>query len=140
MSRQAAIGLIVLVAALGALLVWFGSVRVELYADHISELIHRNTDEARKRMIGDFKLIAVASGAVIWLLAAFLFWYGFRGLKTQSMPPRNFWVIEGQRIRTGKDAVFFAKFFLVTSSIFWLLGIVAAVMLWRIPIALLGTQ
>ena len=140
MSRQTAIGLMVLVAGLGALVVWLGSVWVELYTDQISELLDGNPDKARIRIIRDFELIAVATGAIMWLLAAFLLWYGLKGLRTQSMPPRDSWVIEGQRIWTGTDAVFHAKIVLVTSAIFWLLGIVAAVILWRVPVALLASQ
>ena len=126
----------VLVAGLGALVVWLGSVWVELYTDQISELLDGNPDKARIRIIRDFELIAVATGAI----TAFLLWYGLKGLRTQSMPPRDSWVIEGQRIWTGTDAVFHAKIVLVTSAIFWLLGIVAAGILWRVPVALLASQ
>lgn len=137
-SRKTAIVLMVVVISVSAVVVWFGLTWVELYSDRMSQLIDGSPEQARAKMTRDARLIAGATGATTLALAAFLFWYGLKSLRTQSMPPRESWVIEGQRIRTGPDAVFHAKLILVMSAILCLLGIVAAAMLWRLPGALLA--
>ncbi len=127
----------VLVVATCALAVWFGLTWVELYSDRLSELIDSSPEEARAKMLRDAKVIAVAAGASLSALAAFLFAYGLRSFRTQSMPPRTAWVLEGQKIWTGPDAVFRAKLLLAVSGALCLLAIVAAAMLWRLPGTLL---
>ena len=139
-SRKTAIALMVAVISLGALAVWFGLIWVESYSDRMSQLIESSPDQALAKLMRDSKLIACVAGVTTSALAAFLFWYGLKCLRTQSVPPRESWVIEGQKIRTGPDAVFRAKLLLVMSVILCLLGIVVAVMLWRLPIALLASQ
>lgn len=140
MSRKTAVVLISLVLGTGTLLVWLGLAQVELYNDQMSELIETSPDQARSKMINDLKLVAAAAAAISSALAAFLFWYGMRSLRTQSIPPKQSWVIEGQRIRTGADAVMQAKLVLLTGAIVFLLGIVAAAMLWRLPVAIMAGQ
>ena len=137
-SRKKAITLMILVIGLCALAVWFGLIGVELYSDRMSQLIDSSPDQARAKMMRDAKLIAGATGATTSALAVFLFWYGLKSLRTQSVPPKESWVIEGQKIRTGPDAVFHAKLILVLSAILCLFGIVAATMLWRLPGTLLA--
>lgn len=138
-SRKMAIVLMVVVISLGALAVWFGLIWVELYSDRMSKLIESSPDQALAKLVRDSKLIACAAGVTTSALAVFLFRYGLKSLRTQSVPPRESWVIEGQRIRTGPDAVFHAKLLLVVSVILCLLGIVVAAMLWRLPTALLAS-
>ena len=137
-TRKTAIAVMALVIGVSALAVWFGLNWVELYSDRMSQLIDSSPDQARAKMMRDSKLIACATGATTSALAAFMFWYGLKSLRTQSVPPKASWVVEGQRIRTGPDAVFHAKLILVMSAILCLLGIVAAAMLWRLPSALLA--
>lgn len=140
LTRKTAVLIFVLVIGVGALGVWLGLLWVEQYANQMSELIDSSPERARIKLAGDLKLVAVATGAILWALAAFLFWYAVKSLRTQSMPPRNSWVIEGQPIRTGAGAVFRAKFLLVASVVIGLFGIVGAAMLWHVPIALLASQ
>ena len=130
--------LMVVVISLSALAVWFGLIWVESYSDRMSQLIESSPDQALAKLIRDTKLIACAAGVTTSALAAFLFRYGLKSLRTQSVPPKASWVVEGQRIRTGPNAVFHAKLILVMSAILCLLGIVAAAMLWRLPSALLA--
>lgn len=129
-SRRAAVALMFVVGCLGGITVWFGLPWVELYSDQMSGLIENSPDQARVKMTRDLRIFAVGIGMSMWALAAFLFRYGIKGLRTQSMPPRGAWVIEGQRIRTGPDAEFYAKLLLVMSAFLCLLGIVLATMLW----------
>ena len=130
--------LMVVVISLSALAVWFGLIWVESYSDRMSQLIESSPDQALAKLMRDSKLIACAAGVTTSALAAFLFRYGLKSLRTQSVPPKASWVVEGQRIRTGPNAVFHAKLILVMSAILCLLGIVAAAMLWRLPSALLA--
>ena len=130
--------LMVVVISLSALAVWFGLIWVESYSDRMSQLIESSPDQALAKLISHTKLIACAAGVTTSVLAAFLFRYGLKSLRTQSVPPKASWVVEGQRIRTGPNAVFHAKLILVMSAILCLLGIVAAAMLWRLPSALLA--
>ena len=135
-SRKTAIVLLVVVIGLGALAVWFGLIWVELYSDRMSQLIDSSPDQALAKLTRDSRLLAGVAGATPSTFAAFLFRYGLKSLRTQSMPPRESWVVEGQSIRTGADAVLHAKLLIVMSVILCLLGIVAAVMLWRLSITL----
>ena len=137
-TRKKAIALLGLVISVGALGVRLGLLWVETYSNQMSELIDNSPEQARIKLISDFRLIAMATGALTCALAFSLFRYGLKSLRTQSMPPRNSWVIEGQRIRTGPEAVLFAKLLLVASAIVLVLGIVAAAILWHAPGALLG--
>ncbi len=135
-TRKTAIALMVLVVATCALAVWFGLVWVELYADQMSRLVDSDPEQARARMLRDAKLIAVVTGVSISALALFLFSYGLRSLRAQSMPPGRSWVVEGQRTWTGPAAVFRAKLLLIASAVICLLGIAAGAMLWHLPGAL----
>ncbi|MDJ0700758.1 MAG: hypothetical protein QNJ07_12950 [Woeseiaceae bacterium] len=134
-SRKTAILLIVLVIGLGAIAVSLGLGWVETYSDEMAELVDTDPDQARIKLVRDLKIVAVATGAFTCALAAFLVWYGIRSLGTGSMPPKDSWIVEGQKIRTGPDAVFSAKLLLVSSAVIILLGIAAAAMLWRLPAA-----
>ena len=127
-----------LVVGVCGLALWAGLSGVELYAEQMSRPIDTGPEQAQAKMVRDVRLLAVASGAFASASAAFLFWYGLRSLRTRSMPPKGSWVVEGQRIRTGPDAVVRAKLLLTASVALCLLGIVAAVMLWRLPGALLA--
>ena len=137
MTRKTAIVLTALFVGVCAMGVSVGLSWVERYSDQMSELVDESPEQAQARMVRDARMIAVAAGAVTSALSVFLFWYGIRGLRTQSMPPAGSWIVEGQPIRIGPDAVLRAKLLLVMSAVLCLLGIVAAAMLWRLPEVLL---
>lgn len=137
-TRKTAIALMVLVGVTCALAVWFGLVWVELYADQMSRLVDSDPEQARARMRRDAKLIAIAAGVSISALGLFLFSYGLRSLRAQSMPPERSWLVEGQRVWTGPAAVFRAKLLLIASAVICLLGIAAGAMLWHLPGTLLN--
>lgn len=132
-TRKTAIALMALVVVTLALAVWFGLVWLELYADELSRLIDNDPERARAKMLRDAKLVAVAAGVSISAVALFLFSYGLRSLRAQSMPPGRSWVVEGQRTWTGPAAVLRAKLLLVASAVICLLGIAAGAMLWHLP-------
>ena len=133
-SRKTAIALLVVVIGLSALAVWLGLGWVQTYSEQMSRLLENDPNRARVKLIHDLKIVAVTTGVILWALAAYLFAYGLKSLKTQSMPPLNSWVFEGQRIRTGADAIFHAKAMIVISAILLVLGVVATTMLWHMPI------
>ena len=139
-SRRAAIASMFLIGCLGGITVWFGLSWVELYSDQISGLIESNPDQARVKTIRDLRVLAVGIGVSMCALAALIFRYGIKGLRTQSMPPRGSWVIEGQRVRTGPDAEFYAKLLLVMSVLLFLLGIVSTTLLWVVSTSIQASQ
>ena len=139
-TRKTAILLIVLVTGVGAVIVSLGLAWVDNYSGEMADLVDRDPNRARIEIVRDLKIAAVATGACTCALAAFLASYGVKGLYTRSMPPRNSWVIEGQKIRAGNDALLSAKLVLVSSAVILLLGIAAAVILWRLPVELLAAD
>ena len=134
-TRKTAIAVMALVVVICALAVWFGLVWAGLYADQMSGLIESNPEQARAKMLRDAKLIAVAAGVSTSAFAVYLFSYGFRSLRSESMPPKRSWIVEGQRIWTGPGAVFRARLLIVASAILCLLGLAAGAMLWSLPVA-----
>ena len=43
------------------------------------------------------RMLAIVNGIVLSSLAALLIRYGWKGLRTASMPPKGAWILEGQR-------------------------------------------
>ena len=123
----------IVVIGLGALVVWLGLAWVESYGDRMSDLIDTDPAQASVRLVRDLRAVAVATALSMLALAVFLASYGVRSLRTGSMPPPGSWIIEGQRIRTGADAISNAKLLLFSSAVICILGIVAAMLLWRLP-------
>lgn len=103
--RSALVAVIVVAMVLipGGLAVVHYTENYLLLVEQVSRIApERAIDEARflfRWIMGSVVVMAFAS-------AAYLAWYGYRVIKTGRNPPPGSWIIEDQRIATGRRAVY----------------------------------
>ena len=129
--RAAALGLAITAGCL-VLMAWGGLVWSETYLERMAALVASDPEQARLRVARDLRLFAVFQGLTLWGAAALLVRYGYRGLRTASMPPPGAWVLEGQRVLTGPRAVVAAKVLCLLAGVVALLALVVGALIWRI--------
>ena len=133
LNRKQAAALIVVVVVVGALILWYGTGWVDGFSERMSELIAADPDKAAAELAKQLRIVSVLNGIFSFALALFMSWYGFRGIRTESMPPVGSWVMEGQRrIRTGPGAVMISKVMVAAGVLVALLGVASSLVLWQL--------
>jgi len=115
----------------GALLMWIGLTWIEIHSARISALVLSDPEQALGALARDLRVVALLHGIPVWASAAYLCWYGYRGIQTQSMPPLGSWIVAGQRIRKGREAVTASKLMVLAAGLLTLLVIGSSVVLWN---------
>ena len=104
LSRSKAMVLVGFVLAIGALLVWASMAWIRSYGDGLAILEAMAPDEAAIKLAQDLKTFAIVTLIGLLALSAAVVWYGARALRSQSIPPIGSWIVEGQHVRTGREA------------------------------------
>jgi hypothetical protein len=129
--RQLVLGLAA-VAALLALALWLGIRWSEAYAATISRLVQASPEAAAATLERDLRVLAAVNGAAAWAVAGFLVWQGRRALRARMLPPPGSWIVEGQRLRTGREAVAASRLLIFLAGALALLGAGLSVLLWSV--------
>ena len=104
LSRSTAMAVFGVVLTLGALLVWAGMAWIRSYGNGLSILQAISPDEAAFKLARDLKTFAIIALIGLLVLSGSVVWYGARALRSQSIPPTGSWIVEGQLVRTGREA------------------------------------
>ncbi|NIR29915.1 MAG: hypothetical protein GWN84_11500 [Gammaproteobacteria bacterium] len=101
--RSALIGVIV-----AAVVFIPGGLAVIRYTENYLALVERVSRVAPERALEEamflFRWIMGSAIVMAFASAAYLAWYGYRVIKTERNPPPGSWIIEHQRIATGRRA------------------------------------
>ena len=131
-SRRAMLAVLVTGFCGGILALWLSMESLNVYSAWVTELVYSDPERAIIELTADLKLMAAFHGVPIWIAAALLFSYGYRGIQTRSMPPVGSWVVEGQRIRTGSEAVLVAKLMVGAAAVLALLVAGTSLLIWTL--------
>ncbi|MGD2081370.1 MAG: hypothetical protein PVF91_00265 [Chromatiales bacterium] len=134
LTRRQTAALVIGVLALGGLAVWGSAGWADAYTAWMSDLVAASPERAAAELQLHLKVLSVAHCAVGWAVAAFVAWYGYRGLRAASMPPPGAWVMEGQRIREGPQAVRVSKILMALGGAIALLSTGISLTLWRLAV------
>jgi sterol desaturase/sphingolipid hydroxylase (fatty acid hydroxylase superfamily) len=121
------------IAAVG---VWYSLDRVAEYVEHLEELTAAEPLEAAATLTQLMRTLAILNGIVLSLLAFFIIWHGWRGWRTESMPPKGSWILEGQRTWSGESAVRIAQFTIAVGVFLGVLALGSSLILWNLGDAL----
>jgi hypothetical protein len=112
--------------------VWVSLERLEEYAKQLKELAAAEPRAAAAAITRLMKTLAILNGIVLFPLAAWIIWHGWKGWRTASMPPKGSWILEGQRTWSGKSAVKIAQFTMTVGSLLGVLAVVGSLILWNL--------
>jgi hypothetical protein len=132
LSRKQAAGVVAVVAVGGAFVAWLGTEWMAAFSQRMTELAARDPVRAAAEMRAQMRIFAVVNGTVLCALAAFLCWYGVRGIRTKSMPPAGAWVLRERMARTGTKAVRLSQAMVATGVVLVFLAIASSLVIWRI--------
>jgi hypothetical protein len=135
--RKFAVIMVVLLSIV-AVGVWYGLDRVAEYAEHLQTLAAAEPLEAAATLTQLMRTLAILNGIVLSLLALFIIWHGWRGRRTQSMPPKGSWILEGQRTWSGDSAVRIAQFTITVGVLLGVLAVGSSLILWNLGDTLPG--
>lgn len=111
----------------------------DTYTARMSALAEIDPNDAAAVLARQLRIVAVLNGTVILVFAVFISWYGFRGVRTRSMPPVGAWIIEGQRVRTGPRAVMVSKAMVVGAAVLAVLAIASTFIFWELAAQMQAT-
>lgn len=135
---QAAV-LVAGILMLGGIVLWIGLEWVDVYMERFDELRRTNPEAAAAALILHLKILAIVQVIPLTAFSAFMTWYCSRAIATRSMPPAGAWIIEGQRIRTGANAVFNARVLLGLTATLAVVGTLEIAYVYYIAISLQNT-
>lgn len=122
LSKSQAAALLVASVALCSLGLWFALDWLEAYQTRIAALDALPVDDAIAAVTFHVRVLAIAQALVLAAFCGFMLWYCRRAIQTQSMPPAGAWIIAGQRVRTGPDAIRAARLLLALTAAIAVLG------------------
>ena len=85
--------------------VWISLDHLAEYAKQLENLAVAEPLEAATAIKQLLRTLAIVNGVVLSMLAMLVIWHGCRGWRTESMPPKGSWILEGQRTWSGRAAV-----------------------------------
>jgi len=136
MTRPQAAALFCAIAALGAAVVWVSNIWIGNYLEHIDSLRRTSPQAALAAMIVHLKILALIQIPPLAAFTAFMIWYARRAIDSQSLPPVGAWIVAGQRIRTGDDAVRYARILLALTSVIAVAGTIAIIYVYVVAVSL----
>ena len=131
MSRKKAAFIVAVFLSILTLGVWHGLNWVDDSFQRLQELTTAEPVAGGEALSKWLRNLAVVNGIVLSLLAALVIWHGWRGMKTESMPPKGSWILEGQRVWTGLSAMRIAKFTIAVGLLLGLLAVISCLIIWR---------
>jgi len=139
MTRPQAAALFGAIAALGATLVWLSNMWIRSHLEHIDALRRTSPQAAIAAMITHLKILALIQVPPLAAFTAFMIWYARRAIDSQSLPPVGAWIVVGQRVRTGVDAVRYARILLALTGVIAVAGAIAIIYVYVVAVSL-GTR
>jgi hypothetical protein len=112
--------------------VWVSLDRLAEYGEELEELAVTEPLEAAATLTQLLRTLAILNGIVFCSLALLIIRHGWSGWRSESMPPKGSWILEGQRTWAGESAVRIAKFKIVVGALLGALGIASSLILWRL--------
>jgi hypothetical protein len=129
-SRKKFAIIMVILVSIVAVGVWVSLDRLAEYGDELEELAVTEPLEAAATLKMLTRTFAILNGMVLSSLAVLIIWHGWSGWRSESMPPKGSWILEGQRTWTGESAVRIAKFNVVAGVLLGVLGVASSLILW----------
>jgi hypothetical protein len=126
------------VIAVGALVVWSAPDLVEVYTERFLDVDNLPAEQALEVLAQQLKIIAIAQLVPLVAFSGFVIWYSRQAIRTRSLPPVGSWVLEGQRIRTGSDAIRVARILIALATAMVVVGAAAALFMWRLALDVQG--
>ena len=124
--------IMVILLSVVAVGVWVSLDRVAEYGKELEELAVTEPVKAAATVKNLTRTLAVLNGIVLSSLAILIIWDGWRGWRSEAIPPKGSWILEGQRTWTGESAVRIAKFKIAAGVLLGVLGVASSLILWRI--------
>ena len=112
--------------------VWVSLDRLAEYGKELEELAVTEPIKAAATIKQLTRTLAVLNGIVLSSLAILIIWDGWRCWRSESIPPKGSWILEGQRTWTGESAVRIAKFKIAAGVLLGVLGFASSLILWRL--------
>jgi hypothetical protein len=131
-EKKKAVALVAIGFCVGALIIWIGMGWVDAFSERMSDLVRAAPEKASAQLAKYLRIGAVLNSLLIIGVAFFASWYGFRGIRTESMPPVGSWIVEGQRVHKGPKAIMISKLMVAVSVLMALLAVAGAFILWRL--------
>jgi len=116
--------------------VWVSLDRLAEYGEELEELAVTEPLEAAATLEYLTRTLAILNGIVLSSLTVLMIWHGWSGLRSESMPPKGSWILEGQRTWTGESAVRIAKFKIAAGVLLGVLGVASTLILWEVGVSL----
>jgi hypothetical protein len=135
-GRRRAVLIGLAVVAAGAFVLWLGLGWAERYGEYLAGLENLPSEQASAELARQLKRLAIAQIAPLALFCGYMLWYAHRAIRTQSLPPAGSWIVAGQRIRRGADAVRIARLLLVLAAALLIIGAAEVAYVWRIAVEL----
>ena len=110
-KRQAA-SIVLAILALGAVVYWIGQRWVDIYLARIDALRFSDPRAAAAAITIHLKILACIQMLPLTAFCGFMVWYCRRAISSESLPPAGAWIVEGQRIKTGAEAVRTSRYLL----------------------------
>lgn len=129
--KKFAVIMVILVSVI-AVGVWVSLDRLAEYGKELEELAVTEPIKAAATIKKLTRTLAVLNGIVLSSLAILIIWDGWRGWRSEAIPPKGSWILEGQRTWTGKSAVRIAKFKIAAGVLLGVLGVASSLILWRL--------
>jgi len=112
--------------------VWVSLDRLAAYGEDLEELAVTEPLEAAATLKKLARTLAILNGIVLSSLTVLIIWHGWSGWRSESMPPKGSWILEGQRTWTGESAVRIAKFKVAAGILLGVLGVASSLILWHL--------
>jgi len=139
MTRLQAAAFIAAVIALGAAVVWLCNAWIANHLENIDALRRTNPQAGIAAMSTHLKVLALIQIPPLVAFTAFMIWYARRAIDSQSLPPVGAWIVAGQHVHTGADAVRRARILLALTGVIAVIGAIAIVYVYVIAVSL-GTR
>ena len=124
--------IMVILLSIVAVGVWVSLDRLAEYGEDLEELAVTEPLEAAATLKKLTRTLAILNGIVLSSLAVLIIWHGWSGWRSESMPPKGSWILEGQRTWTGESAVRIAKFKVAAGILLGVLGVASSLILWHL--------
>jgi hypothetical protein len=118
---------LVSVVAVGA---WLSLDYLAEYGEELQELAETKPLETAAIVTQLTRIVAILNGVLLSTLALLIVWHGLRGWRSEFMPPKGSWILEGQRTWSGEPAVRIAKFKIVVGMLLGVLAVASSLVLW----------
>jgi hypothetical protein len=136
LTKTQAAALVAGILTLGGIVLWIGLEWVDVYTARFDELRRTNPEAATAALILHLKILAIVQILPMTAFSVFMIWYCSRAIATRSMPPAGAWIVEGQRIRTGANAVWNARVLLGLTAALAVVGALEIAYVYYIAISL----